>query len=136
MKVWYKLGNEQPDRVKVDDDAVVFSLKEAVKQRWGEHLACVDAPELTVFAAGADPSKDEPLDPGDTVPDGTTSKKPLIVVAPQQQQNHQNQWFCVTGTIERPKSSAGDRFKLIQLARGGYYPHSEDSSHLELVGQV
>jgi hypothetical protein len=34
------------------------------------------------------------------------------------------QWFCVTGTIERPKStgSAGDRFKLVQLARGGYYP--------------
>jgi hypothetical protein len=43
-----------------------------------------------------------------------------------QQESHQNQWFCVTGTIERPKSSAGDRFKLVQLARGGYYPPNGD----------
>ena len=28
------------------------------------------------------------------------------------------------GTIQRPKSSAGVRFKLVQLARGGYYPEN------------
>ena len=45
-------------------------------------------------------------------------------LGPPQQQKHENQWYCVKGTIQRPKSSAGDRFKLVQLARGGYYPHN------------
>lgn len=33
----------------------------------------------------------------------------------------QKKRFCVSGTIERSVSSAGDRFQLFQLARGGYY---------------
>lgn len=37
----------------------------------------------------------------------------------------QKKRFCVTGTIERSVASAGDRFQVIQLARGGYYRPNE-----------
>jgi len=31
-------------------------------------------------------------------------------------------WFLCKGVLLRPKSNAGGRFKLIELAKGGYYP--------------
>ena len=51
-------------------------------------------PELTprevakclVFAPGADPKTEDALDPGDPVPGDTSSKNPLIVVAPKHHQ--------------------------------------------------
>jgi hypothetical protein len=63
----------------------VDALKKAVKEEWGDRLA-VAAPELDVFAPGADPKTEDHLDPGDPVPGDTSSKNPLIVVAPKHQQ--------------------------------------------------
>lgn len=58
-----------------------------------------------------------------------THSQSFLFVAPLFQaylQGHgQKKRFCVSGTIERSVSSAGDRFQLVQLARGGYYRHNE-----------
>jgi hypothetical protein len=86
MNVWYQLylgdtPEGQPGRVPLNDDAIVFDLKEAVKEEWLE-LKDTTAARLRVFAASADPNKDEPLRGDATVPDNTTYDKPLIVVAP------------------------------------------------------
>jgi hypothetical protein len=63
----------------------VNALKNAVKEKWGDRLA-VAAPELDVFATGADPKTEGSLDPGDPVPGDTSSKNPLIAVAPKPHQ--------------------------------------------------
>jgi hypothetical protein len=68
----------------------VDALKTAVIAKWGGHLA-VAAPELRVFAPGADPKTETALDPGDPVPGDTNSKNPLIVVPPKPQQQQQQQ---------------------------------------------
>ena len=81
IEVWYKLDDASPDKVKVEDGADVADLKDAVKAKWGNRLFCA-APELLIFAA----DKDDPLGPGDTVPNDTTVESPLIVKSPQQQE--------------------------------------------------
>ena len=89
MEVWYQLrfDGEEPqgdvDAVYLKASGKIINLRDAIKTKWGIHLHC-PPPLLKVFAADADPNNDEHLDPGDSVPEGTTSKKPLIVVAPQQ----------------------------------------------------
>ena len=63
----------------------VYYLTEEIKAKKAEELSHCDANELNVFAVGTQvptPAGTEPLDPGETVPGGTTSKEPLIVVAP------------------------------------------------------
>ena len=93
----------------IPDD--VYELAEAAKVEVEPKLSHCDAANLKVFAVGTSvpiPDGTEPLDPGGTVPGGTTSKKPLIVVAPlppQQQQykpekefdlkpqKHQSRWI-------------------------------------------
>ena len=67
----------------IPDD--VYDLKKAVKVEVEPELNHCKAADLEVFAVGTSvpiPDGTEPLDPGETVPGGTTSKKPLIVVAP------------------------------------------------------
>ena len=67
----------------IPDD--VYDLKKAVKVEVEPELNHCKAADLEVFAVGTlvpIPDGTEPLDPGETVPGGTTSKKPLIVVAP------------------------------------------------------
>lgn len=86
MEVWYQLcvgdvPHGQPSKERLEDNADIADLKQAVKKEWGVHLPCA-TPMLKMFAAGADPNNDEHLDPGDSVPEGTTSKNPLVVVAP------------------------------------------------------
>ena len=66
-----------------EDD--VDALKTAVIKEWGGHLA-VAAPMLLVFAPGADPKTETALKANALVPSDTSSKNPLIVVAPKHQQ--------------------------------------------------
>ncbi len=54
MEVWYKLDDAQPSQVSLSNDANVDDLKNAIKAKWANRLADVDAPQLKVFAAGAD----------------------------------------------------------------------------------
>jgi hypothetical protein len=64
----------------------VNALKKAVKEEWTVSLQHCDAAMLNVFAPGADPKTDDTLDPGDPVSGDTSSKNPLIVVAPKHHQ--------------------------------------------------
>jgi hypothetical protein len=83
VHVWYTLDGESPAKVKVQDDADVDDLRNAVKEKWPE-LKDIAAARLKVYAAGADPNTDDHLDPGDLLKDvanDTTSKNALIVVA-------------------------------------------------------
>jgi hypothetical protein len=69
----------------------VADLKKAVKEECKPKLDFCGANELKVYAAGtAVPGSavTEALDPGDSVPTGTTSKTPLIVKAEQHQQSN------------------------------------------------
>jgi hypothetical protein len=60
----------------------VYALKKAVNEEWGDHLA-VAAPELHVFAPGADPKTETALKANALVPSDATYENPLIVVAPK-----------------------------------------------------
>jgi hypothetical protein len=60
----------------------VADLCERVKAKCHPRLAHCAANELLVFPSGA-LEEAKALDPGDAVPENTTSKNPLIVVAPQ-----------------------------------------------------
>ena len=84
-------------------------------------LKNIDAPQLQVFVT--DGTTNEEIEPYDPIPTDTTGQNPLFVIAPLQQE-HTNQWYLVTGVLQRPRYCAGDRFKLVQLARGGYYPQN------------
>jgi len=85
VQVWYQLDDNAPSKVKVNDDADVDDLKDAIKTKWGDRLPCA-APELKVFAAGGavDRTAVGPLEPYDPIPTGTTGRNPLIVVAKPQ----------------------------------------------------
>jgi hypothetical protein len=63
----------------------VDALKNAVKEEWGGRLAFA-APELHVFAPGADPRTDTALKANALVPSDATYENPLIVVAPKPHQ--------------------------------------------------
>jgi hypothetical protein len=67
----------------------VDALKNAVKDKCTVLLHHCDPVLLDVFAPGADPKTEDTLDPGDPVPGDTSSKNPLIVVAPKPQQQQQ-----------------------------------------------
>lgn len=78
IKVWYKVDDASPSKVKVEDDADVDDLKEAIKKKWGDRLPwAVD--ELKVFTADGTSE----LQPDASVPTDTTCPKPLVVVTPQ-----------------------------------------------------
>jgi hypothetical protein len=64
----------------------VDALKKAVKEERTVSLQHCDAAMLDVFAPGTDPKTVDSLDPGDLIPGDTSSKNPLIVVAPKPQQ--------------------------------------------------
>ena len=88
--VWVQLhikGEDEPsgDPIKIKpapDD--VADLKELLKtEKAKKTLEHCDALKLKVFPPGTKSfSEDKAIDPGDAVPGGTTSKNPLIVVAP------------------------------------------------------
>ena len=63
----------------------IDQLKKEIKKERPNDLKTIDAANLKVYAAGTSYQKLEEeklLDPGDKVPENTTSKAPLIVVAP------------------------------------------------------
>ena len=84
VEVWYKLGDRQADFVDIVAGGIVARLKLAIKVKMGDYLLAA-APDLLVYPPGTSPDEvgsTEPLDPGDSVPIGTTSKMPFLVVAP------------------------------------------------------
>jgi hypothetical protein len=91
--VWYKLDDESPDRMKVQDGAQVVDLRDAIKAKWPE-LKDVAAARLKVFAAGADTASDEPFKANAAIPIDSSFEAPLIMTAsPQQQlQPEKSQW--------------------------------------------
>ena len=63
----------------------INDLKEKIKEKKPNDLNGTDADRLNVYAAGTSypiVEGQDILDPGDAVPSKTTSKTPLIVVAP------------------------------------------------------
>jgi hypothetical protein len=142
--VWYKLDDEDSDKVTLSGDAIVVDLKEAVKTKWGNTLARVDAPQLQVFAKGADIDTDEPLEPGDSVPARTTSKRPLIMVAPEARKKRRvtDVVYRVSAIVKQAKHSHRVRGTVYrQLQRhGGLFSvqegigirHDDDNSHLQV----
>ena len=89
--VWVKLyiGEDAENHTPVfgihDFDGVNDQLKEKIKEKNSNVLKAVDAAQLNVYAPGTSyPIKEGQsiLDPGDNVPTDTTSREPLIVVAP------------------------------------------------------
>ena len=59
----------------------------------------------------------------------------IVLAAEDHKTEQQPIWFLCYGTVQRSKSSAGDRFKLVELARGGYYPqgkHMADAFKVEM----
>jgi hypothetical protein len=127
--VWYKLDDAESDKVTLSKDAIVVDLKEAVKTKWGNTLARVDAPQLQVFAKGAAIDTDEPLDPGDSVPARTTSKRPLIVVAPEARKKRRvtDVVYRVNAIVKQAKHSyrvRGTVYKQLQR-NGGMFSVTE-----------
>ena len=89
--VWVKLyiGEHAENHTPVfgihDFDGIIDQLKEKIKEKNSNVLKMIDAVQLNVYAAGTSyPIREgqDSLDPGDNVPTDTTSKNPLIVVAP------------------------------------------------------
>jgi hypothetical protein len=69
----------------------VDQLKVAVKEKCSNTLSHCDAASLKVYTPGTKVPILEgttSIDPGGEVPKGTNSKGPLIVVAPEKQQQH------------------------------------------------
>ena len=109
MKVWYTLDGTSLDRVEVNGTEVV-DLRDAVKEKWGERLACAP-PELKVFAAGSDPNTGtSELQSYDPIPTDTTGQNPLIiVVAPRHQLHEAPIAYQNTATRESAGSRKRDR---------------------------
>jgi hypothetical protein len=97
--VWVQLyyaGMEEsvgnPTRVNVAaDNAIVDDLVNAVKEKCSNTLSHCDAAELTVYTPSTtiaiiQEGNTHSISPGGEVPKGTTVENPVIVVAPQKQQ--------------------------------------------------
>jgi hypothetical protein len=87
IEVWYQLRigdylQGRSDAVYLKADSKIVNLTDAIKAKRTTKLSHCDAADLIVFLADGDPKNDEPIDPGEVIPTGTTSKTPLIVVAP------------------------------------------------------
>jgi hypothetical protein len=93
VQLYYK-GEEKPvgeaDPIEIDPiPKNVHALKMKVKDNYSNKLKHTDAGELKVYASGTTvPECTESLDPGDQVPAGTTSRTPLIVIAPKPEQQN------------------------------------------------
>jgi hypothetical protein len=83
-----KIGDVFPVRVGTKEN--IYDLKTAVYQVAAKSLRHCDAFQLDVYMAGTKlpPKEEVPLDPGEVVPTGTTSKNPLRVVAPDTSNQH------------------------------------------------
>ena len=86
LEVWFKLNDNDVDAVDLPKGTNVRKFRDEVKEKRTVSLQHCDAAMLHVFAPGADPKTETALDPGDPVPGDTSSKNPLIVVAPKHHQ--------------------------------------------------
>jgi hypothetical protein len=89
LEVWFKLNDNDVDAVDLPKGTNVRKFRDEVKDKCTVSLQHCDAAMLHVFAPGADPKTETALDPGDPVPGDTSSKNPLIVVAPKPHQQPQ-----------------------------------------------
>jgi len=91
VQLYYK-GNDEPVgnpifiKTASLDPPVIAALAKEVKKEMAVALSHCDAAKLAVYPHGTTPPflQDKAIDPGDDVPPGTTSKNPLIVLAPAQ----------------------------------------------------
>jgi hypothetical protein len=91
--VWVQLyyeGKNDPKGRPVEIEPIpknINALAKEVKKERAVALSHCDAADLDVYPPETKPpfSQDNAVGPGDDVPPGTTSKNPLIVVAPQLQ---------------------------------------------------
>ena len=99
LEVWFKLNDNDVDAVDLPKGTNVRKFRDEVKDKCTVLLHQYDPVMLHVFAPGADPKTETALDPGDPVPGDTSSKNPLIVVAPkphqQPQQDGELRYFLV-----------------------------------------
>ena len=108
VQLFYK-GKDEPEGQPIPIEAseikyggIIAGLKEAVKDKMAEELTHCSAAKLVVYSPETTPpfSQDKAIDPGDHVPAGTTSKNPLIVVAPAPKQQQQRLVSCRTWSSE------------------------------------
>jgi hypothetical protein len=96
LPVWFQLfrstgGNavtavgQRSTSVYLSETSTIDDLTKEIKLVWADNLVGVSAPLLTVYPAGTLVPVGNGIDPGDVIPAGTTSKTPLVVVAPAQQ---------------------------------------------------
>ena len=93
-RVWYKIGDAQSTNVRVDDESksveCTYYIDDLKKQIRSENpsLSSVDPGDIYLFEFSRvdtanvnkkDDNKDNALNPGDPIPENTTSKNPLIV---------------------------------------------------------
>ena len=94
--VWVQLyyeGKDEPAKVgnctyvirESLDPPFIAALAEAIKDKMAIALSHCDAAMLVAYPPDTERpfSQDKAIDPGDDVPTGTTSKNPLIVMAPE-----------------------------------------------------
>jgi hypothetical protein len=93
VQLYYKgevKGEDEPVGESFEIDPIpknVYALKKKVKEDNVNKLKHADAADLKVYPSGTTvPESTESLDPGDPVPADTSSKMPLIVIAPKPEQ--------------------------------------------------
>ena len=96
--IWIKLYIGQSDPIpttwKVRPESVsdIDDLKNKIKEGRQNDLALCDAQRLDVYPRGTSvpiSTQVQPIDPGDPVPGETRSSDPLIVIAPENPQQHE-----------------------------------------------
>ena len=100
--IWIKLyigqSDPSPRVFEIDDSPRNISrMKTKIKEAKPNDLANCDAFLLDVYPRGTSVpiSKDvQPIDPGDSVPGETTSRDPLIVIAPKNPQQQHGEFCC------------------------------------------
>ena len=101
-RIWIKLyiGQSDPNpRVFGIDGSPrnISRMKTKIKEAGQNYLANCDAYRLDVYPQGTSvpiSTQVHPIDPGNTVPDETTSSAPLIVIAPENQQQPHGEFCC------------------------------------------
>ena len=101
--IWIKLYIGQSDpipttlKVKPESGSDIDDFKKKIREAKPNDLANCDADRLDVY-----PQKTyvpisnqvQPIDPGDQVPGETTSRDPLIVIAPENPQQQHGEFCC------------------------------------------
>ena len=97
--IWIKLYISHNPRVFDIDGSPrnISRMKTKIKGGKPNDLAYCDADRLDVYPQGTSvpiSKQVQPIDPSAPVPDGTTSNAPLIVIAPENQQQQHGEFCC------------------------------------------